>query len=292
MIQILFIILLLLIGYLLRFAKFPNDFGKSLNLFVIYISVPATVLLQIPNIIFDSSLWVVVLAPWLVLVLSVVLVLWIFGNAPRNTKAALLLLIPLGNTSFFGFPMIEALMGNESLQYAIIYDQLGSFLILATYGAFIVSYFSDEKSTLKQTVSKIVLFPPFIALLVALLVGKMPEQPLPYLELLSHTLVPLAIIAVGFSMELKIGSDKSIFVKALALKLIAIPLIVFGVFRLMEIDSMVAQVTLLEVSMPSMITAGAMAIHAGFAPKLSASLVGYGIIVSLASIPLFFELIK
>jgi predicted permease len=292
MIQILFIILLLLIGYLLRFAKFPNDFGKSLNLFVIYISVPATVLLQIPNIIFDSSLWVVVLAPWLVLVLSVVLVLWIFGNAPRNTKAALLLLIPLGNTSFFGFPMIEALMGNESLQYAIIYDQLGSFLILATYGAFIVSYFSDEKSTLKQTVSKIVLFPPFIALLVALLVGKMPEQSLPYLELLSHTLVPLAIIAVGFSMELKIGSDKSIFVKALALKLIAIPLIVFGVFRLMEIDSMVAQVTLLEVSMPSMITAGAMAIHAGFAPKLSASLVGYGIIVSLASIPLFFELIK
>lgn len=111
--------------------------------------------------------------------LSVVLVLWIFRDAPRATQAALLLLIPLGNTSFFKFPMIEALMGAKSLQYAIIYDQLGSFLILATYGAFIVSHYGDEQSSIKQTVSKIVLFPPFVALIVALLVGK-AEQCLPY----------------------------------------------------------------------------------------------------------------
>jgi hypothetical protein len=35
-----------------------------------------------------------------------------------------------------------------------------------------------------------------------------------------------------------------------------------------------------------MITAGALAIAAGFAPELSAALVGYGIIVSLVTLPL------
>lgn len=68
-------------------------------------------------------------------------------------------------------------------------------------------------------------------------------------ELLSRTLAPLAIIAVGFSMELKIGSDRSIFVKALALKL-AILLAVFGIFWILGLESVPSKVTLLRSRCP------------------------------------------
>jgi len=291
MVQILFILFLLIVGYLLRFAKFPGDFGKSLNLFVIYISFPATILLQVPHITFDNSLWIAIITPWTVLALSVLLVFLFFRHQPRNTLAALLLLVPLGNTSFFGFPMLEAVVGNKAIQYAIVYDQLGSFLMLSTYGAFVVGYFSGEKISVLAIGKKIVLFPPFIALVFASIVGPMPQVTIPYIELLSHTLVPLALISVGFSMQLRLGDDKVIFTKTLFLKLLLIPLIAIGVFSILNIHNMTATVTLLEASMPPMITAGALAIHAGFAPRLSAALVGYGIVVSLVTIPLLYQLI-
>ncbi len=291
MVQILFILFLLLVGYSLRFAKFPQDFGKSLNLFVIYISFPATILLQVPNIEFNNSLWIAIITPWSVLALSVLLVFVFFRHLPRNTLAALLLLVPLGNTSFFGFPMLEAVVGNEAIQYAIVYDQLGSFLMLSTYGAFIVGYFSGGKISVYAIGKKIVLFPPFIALVFAYIIGPMPHVTIPYIELLSHTLVPLALVSVGFSMQLRLGDDKVIFAKTLFLKLVLIPLIVIGVFNILDLHNMTATVTLLEASMPPMITAGALAIHAGFAPRLSAALVGYGIVVSLVTIPLLYQLI-
>jgi hypothetical protein len=41
-----------------------------------------------------------------------------------------------------------------------------------------------------------------------------------------------------------------------------------------------------------MITAGALAIAAGFAPALSAAMVGYGILVSLITLPLIASLIE
>jgi len=43
--------------------------------------------------------------------------------------------------------------------------------------------------------------------------------------------------------------------------------------------------------MPSMITAGALAAAAGLAPELAAALVGYGIVLSLATLPLWLWLL-
>jgi len=40
-----------------------------------------------------------------------------------------------------------------------------------------------------------------------------------------------------------------------------------------------------------MITAGALAIAAGFAPELSAALVGYGLVISLVTLPLMAKLL-
>lgn len=99
--QILFILFLLILGNGLKYANFPQSFPQSLNQFIIYISLPATILLQVPKISFDESLILPLLTPWIALIISVILVLIIFKNYPQNTKAALLLLIPLGNTSFF-----------------------------------------------------------------------------------------------------------------------------------------------------------------------------------------------
>jgi predicted permease len=285
--QIIFIIFLLTVGYGLKFLSFPSNFSQSLNLFVIYVSLPATILIQFPKITFDNSLIIPAVVPYFVLFLSIIFVRIFFKNESPNTKAALYLLMALGNTSFFGFPMLQALAGIETIQYGIVYDQFGSFIILTLYGAVIVAIYSGERLQFKQIWRKIITFPPFIFIFLSLIFGELPAIVFPYLELVSKTLVPLAIISVGFTMQFRLDKQKEVFFKFMLLKLIAIPLIVFVIFKGFDIDGVIGIATLLEAAMPPMITAGAIAINAGFAPKLTASLVGYGIIFAFFTLSFF-----
>lgn len=114
----------------------------------------------------------------------------------------------------------------------------------------------------------------------------MPLSVYPYLEILSSTLVPLALVSVGYSLRFSGELDYFLLLKALVLKLIVMPLIAFALLFKLGVDPMALQVSVLESGMPSMITAGALAIAAGFAPALSAAMVGYGIIICLITLPL------
>src|SRR6185312_7808371 len=116
------------------------------------------------------SLVAVVLVPWVLLAVFAALVTIAsrLFRLSRGVTGALLLCIPLGNTSFLGFPMVSALLGPDYVRYAVLYDQLGSFLILSTYGLFVVARYSgDTEPTPRAMALRVVKFPPFIALLVA-----------------------------------------------------------------------------------------------------------------------------
>jgi predicted permease len=208
----LFLAFLLATGKLLYHRGFPADFGRSLNLFVINISLPAMVLYEVPKLSLDSSLTLYIIMPWSILVFSVML-LWVlfrFINVDKGIRAALYLLIPVGNTSFVGIPMVEAFYGQSHIPQALIYDQFGTFIIFATYGTVLVSLFSGEQINLINVAKKIVIFPSFIDLFIALLLP-VPQIFEPMLKTLSMTLVPLAIISVGFSLRLKMEKHKMIF---------------------------------------------------------------------------------
>ena len=57
-------------------------------------------------------------------------------------------------------------------------------------------------------------------------------------------------------------------------------------------DNTLIQVTVFEAAMPPMITAGAVAIMAGLAPRLSAAMVGYGILLAFITLPLTYEFMQ
>lgn len=284
--QFAFIIALLLIGMALQKAPAPVDFAKSLNFFVIYVSLPATVLIQVPKIHFDLSALGVVLTPWLLLPIVIALVFAMTRNHPPHVRAALLLVMPLGNTSFLGIPVIHTLLGEEAIPYVLMYDQFGTFLILSLYGAAVIARYETGMFHKRLILKKLLLFPPFIFLLLALSFGEMPLDAQPYLKTLASTLVPLALVSVGYSMKFGGEIDYGLFAQSLALKLIIMPLAAFGILFAFGTDPLALKTAVLESGMPSMITAGALAIAAGFAPAFSAALVGYGIVVSLVTLPL------
>ncbi|NWF65956.1 MAG: AEC family transporter [Campylobacterales bacterium] len=258
-----------------------------MNTFIIYISLPATILLQVPKLSFDTSLISLIITPWLLLIFAVIAVLVITKNYSSDVRASLLMTVPLGNTSFVGIPLIETFIGSNAIGYALIYDQLGSFLMLSIYGGAILAYYEHGKIDVLFLLKKILFFPPFIFLIIAFSVKvSFFSNVESYLKILSQTLVPLALVSVGFSLVFKLNEFKAIFVKALFLKLLVLPFIAFLFLYPFDIEEVVFKTAILESAMPSMITAGALAINANFAPNLSASMVGIGLLVSLVTIPI------
>src|SRR3546814_3232858 len=65
----------------------------------------------------------------------------------RSRIGALTLVAGLGNTSFVGYPLIEALRGQEGLAYAVIADQGGCFIALAVGGVIVASIYRSEEHT-------------------------------------------------------------------------------------------------------------------------------------------------
>ncbi|MBL4772196.1 MAG: AEC family transporter [Alcanivoracaceae bacterium] len=291
---------LLAIGMLLkRIPVFPENTSHTLNLFVIYVSLPALVLLKVPELKFSQDLLVTAIIPWLMLVFSAVLIIIAsrFFNWSKDVLAALLLIVPLGNTSFLGIPMVQSFFGEHAVPYALMYDQLGSFLALAVYGSFILAIFGqkNKKLTVQSVFKKISTFPPFISLVIALLLCfiDLPPSYFNFFEPLASTLVPVVMIAVGFQLSLKLSLHQlNPFIVGLSIKMIIAPVFVLLIFFMLGFNGLIYKVTVFEAAMPPMISAGALAIMANFSPKLTSAMIAYGIIFSFVTLPAFYYILN
>lgn len=289
----------LLIGMLVRrIPAFHEQTGNVLNLFVIYISLPALVLLKIPDLVFSENVLVPALMPWVMLALScaAILLLSKILRWERATTGCLLLLIPLGNTSFLGIPMVKAFFGEQAIPYAVLYDQLGSFLALATYGSIVLALYGtgEISPSLVGVFKKIATFPPFIALILAFLLRGVsyPAAAVSLLKILAATLVPLVMIAVGFQLQLRLSKEvTSQLCIGLSLKLIAAPLAALFLCKIAGLEGEAVQVSIFESGMPPMVSAGALAILANLKPQLTAALVGIGIALSFLTLPFLYQLL-
>jgi len=292
-----FLILLIAGQIMRRIPGFPADTDRSLNLYVIYVALPALVLVQVPKLALSRELLAPLLIPWLVVAVAAFLV-WLCCRLfrwSREITGALLLMVPLGNTSFLGIPMVEMFFGPTGIKYAILYDQFGSFLALSTYGTFVLAlYGGGERPGLFTTGRKIILFPPFIALVAALALHSVvfPEWLVSMLDMTARSLVPTVLVAIGFQMRLRMpGTELLPFVFGMTARLLAIPLLFILACRVGGLTGPAIQVSLFETAMPSMVTAGALASIAGLKPRLTSALVGYGILVSFLTLPFIYGLL-
>ena len=274
-----------------RLRLFPDNAAEVLNKVVLYVCLPASVLIYAPRLELGLQVLAVAAVPWLLLVATVVLVTGVTRllNLRPDEHAVLLLCVALGNTSFLGYPLVRALLGEDALPYAVIYDQFGAFLILSTFGLYVLArYGGDAKPTAGVIGRRIVTFPPFLALVLGLTV--MPEAPPAWiaggLQRLADALLPLVVLAIGLSLKLALPRDElKPLAAGLALKLAVMPALALGLAWAFGMRGVMHDAVVLESAMPPMITAAALAISHRLAPGLAAAMVGYGILLSLATLP-------
>jgi malate permease and related proteins len=295
---VLTVLALLLVGVGLgTFRLLPDGTGGLLDQLVIRLAMPGLILAVVPELTLGAQTAVPVLVAWGTLVVLAAAV-WVWSRLARwdaVTTGTLLLVVPLANTSFLGFPAVEALLGADHLPAAVVYDQLGSFLALATYGGFIASrYGSGPVPRTGEIVRRIVTFPPFVALVVAFALRPVgvPGAVHEVATQLGATVTPLAMLAVGLRLRLdRTGWRPGVMVGALGLRLLVAPALVLGVAVLLDGSGTEWTTSILETAMPPMVVAGVLASQADLDGALASRLVGVGVLVSMATLPAWAALI-
>ncbi len=274
-----------------RLRVLPANTTEVLNGVVLYLCLPASVLIYVPRLQLNLSLLGLMLTPWLLAGVTVLAVLALRRplRLGREEHAALLLCVGLSNSSFIGYPMVRALLGETALPYAVVYDQFGTFVLLSSFGLYVLARYGGETPpSLQQTLLRMARFPPLWALAFALTL--MPAQPPAWiasgLQHLADAMLPLVMLAVGFSIQLRLPREElKPLAAGLLLKLLLLPALAWPLSWALGLRGQALQANVLESAMPTMITAAALAISHRLAPRLAAALVGYGILLSLVTLP-------
>ncbi len=334
-----------------RFSIIPENGAKVLSGYIIYVALPALVLLHVHELKWDHSLIFAALMPHWIFGLSWIVfrVLGKRTGLKKSTIVCLTLTAGLGNTSFVGLPMIQAFFGAEHLGTGILIDQAGSFLCLSTFGMLYLLVSSEKIESEKKLfiedgqkvkaaksninpkkeigansatsgikvaevsagnraiLKRVLTFPPFIALAVALAL-----YPFEYSETLQQvlssigsTLTPVAMVAVGFQIRFRSLAGRIFSLSTgLLFRLILTPALVtfmalivgpYGA-GLWSWDATATaagagwppaiQITIFEAAMPPMITAGILCVEYDMDPELAGLMLGLGIPLSFLTLPL------
>jgi malate permease and related proteins len=296
--NIILLFVCLLVGMLLRVThRIPDNTHNALNAFIIHISLPALIVLQIHNVTLHAELLLSVAMPWVMFLLGVGF-FWMLSarlELSRGTTGALMLAGGLANTSFVGLPMIEAFFGAPSMATGILIDQLGTYLVLSTLGIAVAAIYSSGSNSMVAVLKRIAVFPPLLALIVAF--GLMPFEFPGYvtdaLKRLGDTLAPLALVSVGLQLRFdQTRGIKTALALGLAFKLLLAPAaLALLYFSFARTGDDVARVTLFEAAMGPQIGGAIVAIQHGLNPPLVSLMVGVGITLSFITLPLWSQLL-
>lgn len=254
---------------------------------VITAALPALILVRLPELELGRGAAVPVVSAWATITVGAAAVWAVSRRAgwPAEVTGALLMVVPLGNTAFLGLPVVEAVLGRDHLPAALAFDQVGTFLALATYGTWVSGRIGSGGGDARAMLRRLLAFPPFLALVGSLVfrVVDMPGAVHDVLVPLGRTVAPVAMWSLGlrFVPRMRIARPSALAF-GIAVKMVIMPaLVAAAAVVLGDPAGTVWAASIVEASMPPMVTAGVIGVAAGFDEDLTTNLVATGTVLSL-----------
>lgn len=299
--NIILIFVCLFLGIGLQSVKqLPANTYKFLNKIVIYLCLPALALYYIPKIHWNNQLLYPIGVAWIGFLFSYLFFSFL-GNKfgwSRKLTGCLIITAGFGNTSFLGFPIIQALYGEEGLKTAILVDQPGTFVVLSTFGVLVATLYSSGSPSGFYIAKKILFFPPFIAFLLACLMNVLGFDFHQYIQFLfqktGSVMTPLAMLSVGLQLSFDRRSRHLKFLRlGLFYKLVLTPALLYLLYVVvLKQNSKMIHVALMEAAMAPMITASILASTHGLKPRLCSMMIGFGIPISFITLAFWYFVIE
>lgn len=255
--QVLNLFIPVAVGFaIIRLGIVDKGFPRGVSAFLYNITLPCTVALAIRSGAGDISVkdGIILIAVSSVIVLLSKLLAELVIKVTRpeeEMKGVIRFAMCFSNFSFMGYPVAEALMGERGLVMATVYS-LPLFIMVQSLG---VAFILDRGK--ERSLKKLILNPPMVGVvagLVLFITGfRFPAGAEKALSSFGAMTTPLAMTLVGMTLAgvsvKKTLTDPICYIIAL-LRLVAIPIGVYGLLTLVDVGEEVRNVSTIISMMP------------------------------------------
>ena len=289
--QVLVLFVLISVGFLCgKKGILTDSSSKHITDIVLYVVTPCVMITAFQReFSFDllGKILIATLCAVLIIAGSILVARLVFRNRDESRKKVLQFAVIFSNCGFMSLPLQKAVLGEDGWFYGSIFVAIFNIFVW-TYG--LVSMSGDIK---QLSLKKLIFNPGVVGVVIALIlfVGKIT---LPYIisrpmEYLSELNTPLPMLVIGFYLSQanlrKAFTDLQIYL-AIAVRLVAIPVISAVVMALFKVDSTIVIAFIIASSAPTAATTTMFATKFNGDVELSVSAVTATTIASIATMPI------
>ena len=299
-IEIMLILLaIVIVGYVAGKLKYMgDDFDRRLSNIIIDITCPALILSSTMGGTFpDRSLILPLLAISLLTYLLLTAVSWYLPRLltkKSEDQGPVGFALMFGNVGFIGYPIVGAIFGHQAVFYAAVLNVVNT-LSVFTIGVMLVN--GEKRCMAFQP--KILVSTPLIAaylaiLIVAFGIDDIPEVISQPITMIGNITVPGALLIIGSSMSklswrMMLGS-RVVYVTT-AFRLLILPLLLYGIFRIVGFDMLVIDINTLVIAMPVATYGTILCLRHGRDTTLITEVTLISTLLSVLTIPLVAQLL-
>ena len=289
--------LLIVIGFIAGKLKLISEQGqKDITQLVLYVTMPATIFSAMQLEMSQERLNTAFLVLGVMVFCYIIMFIVGFISSKRlpltkGQKDIFQTALLLSNTSFMGYPIVQSLLGQEALFYAVV----GAGFIFETVswslGVYLISRNGSESAGFNW--KKVVFSPGILSIVVGLIFfgfqWSVPEPINSVINMMSPATSPLAMIVIGLMLSrsnLKEAFQNKFIYLASALKLLVVPIIITLALKAFGISGPALVIPVIMISMPTATYVAMFSGNYGNDSKFASQIVFRTSLLSMITIPI------
>ncbi|HKI90002.1 MAG TPA: AEC family transporter [Draconibacterium sp.] len=293
--------LVIILGMLFSRTKVNHvNWIEVLNKYALWIGFPALVIFSLMKLkLNENSYTTFILLNSVFIIGSMILVFPIskvFGFS-KNMKRTLFLILPFGNVSYLGIPILFNAFGEKILPEAAIISAVYVFWLL-TLAILLIEIYGKEKTDLKKLGLSLaqnpLLLSVFVGLAIVLFGIKLPDFAEKTIKLFADSVTAVVLFSLGIFLGLqKIGKPKE-WLQVIILTVVTmlvLPLIFYQAVLFIHFETTNLKAIIIDAAMPLGVTPYVLAVQYKLKTTLVARVIVFGTLLSIIIIPFWMVLL-
>jgi len=211
------------------------------------------------------------------------------SNIDASTRGVYYICVTFNNALFIPLPLVLMFIGTIGLPIVIVFT-LTQIVLLATLGSFMGAVYGGKTSEPLRIVKDALLFPPFVAAIIALILFTMRVQMTGDLAFALSFVGPmttyLALVSVGIGVGVRFSLvDIRAALEVVGIRQILVPLITIPVILFSGLSGLPTAIIILEALMPPAVLTVVYAASFGLDAEKAATIVTVGTLFLLPIVP-------
>jgi len=278
-----------------------QNWVEILNKYALWIGFPALVIYSLMQLKIEGNSFFGFVVLNSVFILGSMLLVFPVSRIFRfsvGMKRSLFLILPFGNVSYLGIPILMNAYGVEILPYAAIISAVYVFWLL-TLAIFLIELYGHEKTEPKKLMLSLaenpLLLSVFIGLAIVLFKIPVPAFLGKTIQLFAESVTAVVLFSLGVFLGMQeIGKLRDWLQVAMwcLITMILLPFLFYQAIKLSSVNATNLKAIIIDAAMPLGVTPYVLAVQYKLKTTLIARIVVFGTLLSMVVIPLWMVILE